>query len=574
MDRYVFKNCDLIELNYSLEADTYILYENIEVECVKFDKKYNDIEIFISIDNENYERLDFKNNIYLDYEDNFVVRVGKNIKSLKINPFDKVLGIYKKKYKGLILSTRSDLFGSRMLPILNSMYVAEKTGFKFGFTWDVLDRLKDNGGIVERKDLIFDSNFIDDFVYDNEYLFRFPAESSINFNSIYSIENSKYDDYWGWYNSHGIVLSGNVIRDLDEKDYFDLLPKLWDKIGFSVNYLKLKVLANNTCMNFFKNDFISIHLRSGDIVYYEYFRRIALHPLMARKYVPYEIIIELIKDKIANYSIVLFSDNNDLAFKIKEYFCNGLSENKLFILDDLYCKDNYSYMEQTFFEVQLMSYSNEIYAHPGGFNILASLIGKDVNLIPFDQCIELNVQADIILKNKSLLSIDNIQKATSYAHLFYIYLQLNSSSDKLIECLNIAVNFDNNLIYNVVLFDLYLKHNNIHEASNIVRTIIDNDNIKDFLDLYEESSSWDYKSYNEVKSDYKITFDFICGIVCSDIYLNYCKALVYLRKNNILEAYDCCKKSLNLKQAKRLFIRLFRKRYTYIFQKLFRKNND
>lgn len=570
MDRYVFKNCDLIELNYSLEADTYILYENIEVECVKFDKKYNDIEIFISIDNENYEKLDFKNNIYLDYEDNFVVRVGKNIKSLKINHFDKVLGIYKKKYKGLILSTRSDGFGCRMVSIINSIYLSKKTGFKFGFVWDELNNGEEHSVFVPKEDMVFDDLFIKEYSYTrNLDLERFSFPKKYEFYSLKDLVLHNYSRYWGVYNSEVVNLR-DFVEDIDSVDYANALNLIWERFGFKKCYKDIIRKAGYKSKYILNDNFISIHIRSGDIVFQPTYRKFKLHPIVIRKATPYELALAVSIELLNQGNVVLFSDNTDIVNNIIDYIKkNYCFKNKIVSVDDLYDEKNANSFDRVIFEISLMSKSKGIYANVGGFVLLPSMIGN-VYFYDYLKLFDCKKQIDIINSIK-LDNVNTVQQSITYSYLFFLHIKAKSNLEDLSKVLIYAIQYDNSLIYYVFLFDIRLKQKLLFDAEMIIKQNIHC--LNEFIFLYKEATFWDYKTICGV--DYDINYKRSYWLLNNHcLYLSLFCSYVSLYEKDIVSAYDFCKKALKLKQAKRLFVRLFRKKYTYLFKKLFRKSND
>lgn len=457
---------------------------------------------------------------YCEYyeKDRMLIIKDNNIISLKIDNID-INKIYSIKHNGLIIASRGDGFGARMIPMLNAMYLADKTGYKFGFVWKELNKDVENAIYVCSEEEIFDKDFIEKHSYtDCEDLKYFLADATLEFDSLDDFLNKRMEEYWGWYCSNGNSLDKLHINGIDINEYMSNSCINWKKVVFSRNYITLQYKLDYILNKKLNNNFIAIHIRSGDIVYYDDFRYSSLMPFIANKYAPWEVALEIVKKNVVNNNVVVFSDNDCLANEIKKYINLTYNDNlyKVYICSDLYDKSSFSNMEQTFFEVNLLSRSIKAIGNGGGFMFLTQLINNKITYQSFIEFIDLDNQVGIIINNKSNLNIDNIQRASSYAYLFYLCLKKQYPYEKLIDILECAIKYDSiNLIYYVALYDLYLQLGDSLKASKVIdRILVDKVSmvkkykiINKFIKKYKEASNWDYNEYNECSEiDFKIDY--------------------------------------------------------------------
>ncbi|HEF3523943.1 TPA: hypothetical protein R9105_001747, partial [Campylobacter jejuni] len=117
------------------------------LERVDFDIKK--LIVLISINSIEWKKIEYK--YYIDKDLKIIIEINIPIyfKYIKLNYKDNFyitrsnMKILVTKFLGLIVSNRPDGFASRIWAFLNAMYIAKKTGFKFGFVWP---RFDDVGG--------------------------------------------------------------------------------------------------------------------------------------------------------------------------------------------------------------------------------------------------------------------------------------------------------------------------------------------------------------------------------------------------------------------------------------------
>ncbi|EOI2811569.1 hypothetical protein ACMHS3_001840, partial [Campylobacter jejuni] len=224
------------------------------------------------------------------------------------------------KFLGLIVSNRPDGFASRIWAFLNAMYIAKKTGFKFGFVWP---RFDDVGGMISKKYItidseenIFDKNFIQNHSYTCS---RLPQTHSYdNCLGPLSLKNIQklpfYEDY-GHLVTCCIPLY-ELIFDIDIQEYQYKLRQIWNKLQFSYKYLNIKNIVENIYHKL-NNHFVAIHIRGGDIVNGEH-RLFIMSSLWTYLY-PLELVTQLIKMLLGQkIKIIVFSDDDEAVEMIKK----------------------------------------------------------------------------------------------------------------------------------------------------------------------------------------------------------------------------------------------------------------
>ena len=344
--RNVFKECDLREIphenfqiHYSVENGEFschielnAIYSIEYIDCI-FGSDIIEKALSVEYSCNQEEWISFDNFVIENSQVNLQMSDLISLRYLKIKSKDnlqiKNIHIYVRKFPGLMIAARTDGFGARFLPILNAMYLAEYTGFKFGFVWQSChdNSLKEFEGnelaemyVGEEKDI-----FSEEFIGEHSYAGVIKATSrSFDHRDIKKLVAKPYEKEWGNYINYNTARY--IMYEIDRR-YLKGYPKLWKQIGFSKTMQKVIDDASLSAKNKFPNGFVAIHIRSGDIVY----GMAASHyrfSLAYEKAMPTEIAIELIKRNINN-NIVLFGDDFNQLRKLKLYF-----NNKVNIIED------------------------------------------------------------------------------------------------------------------------------------------------------------------------------------------------------------------------------------------------
>ena len=171
-----FHRDDLEWLNFEFSKQTLETVGRSQYEAfIEFDKeerleclisKEDDFKeaLFFYLDEEAYKPI--KAEFHKEKDENFALFHSKiSTKSLKIKGLKSLnLTVLKRKYS-LIVATRHDLFGGRFFAMLNAMYLAQKSGLKFGFIWHERIPQDSKEYFVERVEEFFEEDFLKAHLY-------------------------------------------------------------------------------------------------------------------------------------------------------------------------------------------------------------------------------------------------------------------------------------------------------------------------------------------------------------------------------------------------------------------------
>ncbi|HEC2665519.1 TPA: hypothetical protein R2K89_001760, partial [Campylobacter coli] len=380
----------------------------------------------------------------------------------------------------IIIANRTDGTGSRLISLMNAMYLAKILNKQVKFTWkNYIPFTKDSdtnnfrkvendnvsilGLCVESHTEIFSKNFIDKYFLEsiNGSIFGIDGKVYTNFDLfLKELKVNKYD-----YISVPLSdLSTRVFKDIDDLEYRKYMQNIWKDIEFSESVKKIVNMAKQTCMKF--KDFICIHIRSGDAIYdYAEFRKFNLQSIYHAT--PCEIAIGIIQ-KNKNKNIVLVGDDL-LSIRQIAKFCNFKN---VFVMEDFRNSNQLSNMELFFYDVIFMSYAKILYGTNSAVVRLANYIGNQKFINNFSVFNEKELY-DIIKENIEKFNTSNSQKAFSYFHLFIVSKKINISKENLIEFLEKALEYDyENDKYRIHLIDVLLNHNEFSKANEMLKTIL------------------------------------------------------------------------------------------------------
>lgn len=461
----VFKQIDLEKIDcYSLEKDEESFVINLNnifhIEFIEFEilDKF-DIKIYFSGDKitwiekkEEHLLVDFSkfSLTYSDKEKYQYIKINTKIDNIK----DKKVNIFIRKFPGLMIAARSDGFGARFMPILNAMYLAEYTGFKFGFVWkksgldeSSLKKFENNelaGIYLSNENDIFATDFIEQYSYTDKLnsdrgLLEKKSLEEINF------PNEK----WGWYISQS---TPQLIFDTFNQNFARDYPRLWKKIKFSDKMQKVIDKANKLAKFYFPSKFIAIHIRSGDIVYDEAVYSQGIEWLKA---MPIEIAIHLIEENLnKNEKIVLFGDDFTSLRQLKVQY--GIN-----IVED-FIDDNLSGIERIIFEIVFMSNAKDAFTGHSSFARVATYIGIGREPTFYYKFFSRHKIYSIIQEKVEISKSHEFQKSFSYFFLFRLSIALNKKPEESLKWIIKAWKFnENNELYKlgVILYYIICKQN-------------------------------------------------------------------------------------------------------------------
>ena len=371
--------------------------------------------------------------------------------------------------ESFIVAARNDGFGERMCAMLNAMYIAKKTGWTFKFIWQDPPKLENNDQNVLLpwndmlpQDLMFSKNFISqhatkDIPQDNNSLL-------INYKTFQeAIQNPHY---YGWGKGHyscQSYFSGHrgLYTDIDTQEYAKTLQECWNEIEFTPNIQH--IITQAKCHKNLPTNFTAIHIRCGDVLLHnnEYIFR--------HKTANIYLIIEIIKREIReDNSIILFSDDLSVLQNIKEQFS---STNKVFIIDDFFERTQHTRLEQSIFEIMIMSQAKKLYSGISGFSRLANMIGNNQHIIIYD-LFNTQEQYDIISKHIQQYELPAIHKAFSYMYLFSLAQSLKMSPHTQKTYIQEAITLNqNSLTYKILFVYVLLLNKDLVNANEQLKAI-------------------------------------------------------------------------------------------------------
>ncbi|MBX0429892.1 hypothetical protein I9462_04740, partial [Campylobacter jejuni] len=525
-----WKQNDLINIDYDIykdNADFIVLdlKDDVLLECIVIFNCLNidGLNLYYKIKND-WILLD--KNIFSIKESKIELTYTENIKArfLKFNYLENIkISVYRRKYKGLALANRFDGFGARMFAIINAMYIADKTDFKFGFIWKE-NSLNANFIDLDKEEQIFSADFLLEYSYTNNNIvkksnFNNYTPSNIQLKNIKQAINEDYGfDVTVWNELY------NSMVDIDKQEFIINAKKFWKNIRFSKRYTDIICYSNEIKNDI--GDFIVFHMRGGEVVNDAYIRQFNICSLFMYIF-PIELILNYVKD--TDTKVILFC--NDNAFF--ELCRKNLNKNEnIIFLNDLYRKD-FSKAECDFFSLNLMSKASVIYGSHSQFKNFACLISENniikkniVDLFSYEE------QYIIIKNNIENIFTNNLYKASSYGYLYLLSCWLNYDNNLKMQYLEKAYELDSdNLSYKIKYIDLLMCENKIKEAENELNEIF-----KEQRDKYVNlllSCFYNQEFFNEFEN-YKIN--------ASHLYVNisHVASKIYFYQKDIKNAILCC----------------------------------
>ncbi|MGI7748657.1 hypothetical protein ACNGLC_02335 [Campylobacter coli] len=481
----VFKQIDLEKIDhYGIEKNKESFIINLNkvfyIEFIEFEI-FNmlDLNIYFSIDKKIWVDIKQRENFLLVNANKYSLTCNNKEKYqyIKINTKidnikDKKVNIFVRKFPGLMIAARSDGFGARFMPILNAMYLAEYTGFKFGFVWkksghdeNSLKKFENNelaGLHLSNESNIFSKDFIEQYSYTD----KLPSNMQVETKNSIDDFVSKTNNFWGNYVDY------NITRKFFGTRVFANYPKLWKKIKFSTEMQKIIDNANKVASATFPKKFIAIHIRSGDIVYDERVRKLGVG---IGKAMPIEIAMYLIEENLnKNEKIVLFGDDFTSLRELKKQY--GVS-----IIED-FIDENLSGIERIIFEIVFMSNAKDIFSGGSSFAKVAAYIGPGKEP-KFYTVLFSNEQQLSILQKYNNIAFHNLQKAHSLYYSSVLLFRTGASVELILSSLRQASVLDKtNCLYELLIIYMCLRNRMYLEIEKILKNSIFK--YKDYLENF------------------------------------------------------------------------------------------
>ena len=241
------------------------------------------------------------------------------------------LKMQKDDVKPLLVSSRPDGLGIRLLDMIIGMYLARKMEIPFVFTWENsldISVLNNVQGLNKTQGTEYISPSIEsaEFMFDTVFLAKY-LKSADDFGISYggniakarvkdidSLKKLPWDMSLGYYSC--TYLPCDIVEDLEREEVFCDLKKAYEEILFSEGFEEIKQYARLKASEL--GDFIAIHLRSGEMIY-----GASKHYIMfiAGRHFPHEVAIEIITQALKqNKKVVIFGQDIQADESLARYF--------------------------------------------------------------------------------------------------------------------------------------------------------------------------------------------------------------------------------------------------------------
>ncbi len=383
-------------------------------------------------------------------------------------------------YKKLVVMNRSDGTGSRLFSMINAMAVATKLSSidNMRFLWNET-RFKDKseladanntkmrgfndtiiiGASCERKENIFTDNFIK-----KHYLEKYETDNQIlpikDINKLKELYNKS--DYLKIEIGYLDFLYSNKF------EYRSQLALMWDKIEFNDNIVKMIDLAKLHTADL--DNFIAIHLRSGDAIYtYAGYR--LCNRQSTNHATPYEFALGIIEQH-KNENIIIIGDDISSMRKLKQIANN----NNIKLIEEFRDIDKYSNLELFMYDVVFMSRAQLLYGTHSALVKLAYGINPNLKWIHPHNDIDIPTLYKWLQIYYSVL--DNLsysQRAYSCFCLFMYGEKCNEKLEILEKYLQDALEFDpENDKYRIHIINCLLKRDEAYQANELLKDYLTN----------------------------------------------------------------------------------------------------
>ncbi|HEC1750081.1 TPA: hypothetical protein R1710_001160, partial [Campylobacter lari] len=393
----VWKKNDLKKINYDVKWENFFciieLKNQCNIECIQiFTKNFIKTNINITIEyeiaKEQWEYIDAEIIDEQKCDNGILFHIVKknNIKKIRLMFNQKIkivsIDIWQRKYNGLLIAARNDAFGSRMTAFVTAIYLAKKTGMKFGFVWH--EKENENGVFINSEFQMFEEQFN----YEHSYTLKItkPKYNTLNFSSIKELVDGNYEATWGQYVMNYYIPTNKDIVDLDLEDFKESFAQIFFTLPFNYKYKNILKSVYKK-VDKIKN-FIALHIRSGDLVYHLKYRNKLYAPFLLKYLHPIEIAFYIGKYYIekTNSDIVIFGSDYDVNLEIKKHL-NSFYKDKCKVSKDFY--QEFDSGEQQLFDVVFMSYAKKIISNHSTYVKFSAYL-KNSEYINFNKIFDSN----------------------------------------------------------------------------------------------------------------------------------------------------------------------------------------
>lgn len=455
-----------VELPFDIKCYDIVIHNRRDLRFCHVSK---DISVLVSLDGENWKTVYNKSQIFGWDKDALHIdfKEGENLRYIKIVNKNNYIHlaqieilVNKEDNRDITLITdRQDGLCQRLLGMVNTIAVANYCGFNFGFTWK---RLGDKFHDVKDVNETFDHEFINSFYV--------------------NLEDRKTLDFLRYGDIYITPDASLVIRNTEYIDY----KEIYNRIDFSEE-IKLSIEYARKISHVFKDEFSSIHIRAGDIIYGVHRRSQQFIP----KILQYPFILNILNQEKSK-NILLVGQDISFMQTLERSF------DSVKILESYYPSD-FTSIQKIFFDIECLANCSRIYGGDSGPILLASKISKNhiINShIQYTVLEKLRILEHFILSDNYFIKYLN-PKVIAYACSAYLYYGFNNASvntKNLIKVNNLAMICDTEIdIYKILDLFLQYRFSSYKIAEKNVKNYIEQygkveEPIKGFRYLYDKGS--------------------------------------------------------------------------------------
>ena len=351
--------------------------------------------------------------------------------------------------KTTFYSSRTDGFGERLKSLLNAIVLADYYKSDFRYTWNNPEYLGGSHAISSPHDT-FSKSFNQRYLVSSVPVdcITLNGKQNLHFDSVRSFKVSQKDIF-------------NQVPSLKNKIPTSVFGDAFNRIDFAQPLKQAIKLAREVPL---KGEAVSIHLRSGDIIYGRY-RHVDRYSSKVISYAQADYLLSVLKK--AGSEVVLFGQDVNVCRELaKKHNAIYLSqEPEVTRLDRL---------QLALFDMLLMSRSKQIFAGSSGFSQMAELIGDAKIFSPLDAFDHeaMASHIDQLLSSSEVNLFDDFQNAFSCWHLVRNFGHL-IGRDKSIRYLEKATSYDpRNLFYVIVLAVFYYENSDIDNSETTIEKVL------------------------------------------------------------------------------------------------------
>ncbi|EAJ6198760.1 hypothetical protein VN58_09255 [Campylobacter coli] len=486
----IWKKEDLIDIlksdgsvykNYENNSYFFDLQKEIKLECIvlKLNNKTNIVNIEYSKDNLIFYSFDSE---LCEIKDNamiFILSEKISVRYLRIcikRDNLKQINFYIRKFPLLFVAARGDAFGSRIMALLNAIWLSKKFRCKFGFVWNALFHIKQDDNVQHKtvmpslplEEEVFESIFIKKYSY-TKLLKSYPGSifqyKAANKMSIDRLLEKPYSHDFGWYVAGGFI---DIYLDgLQDGEYLTGLRNAWREIQFLPDFNDSIQKGIDEAGKL--GEFVSIHIRCADMCYSD-FRFIMLRNYKYRHIVTVEMALAIIDYELNRQNVLICGDDLALLDSLKKHYSNQPRKFKLYSMNDFVNKYTFkTNIEQILFELYFRSKSSLIYSTKSTFGILPYLVSESSRLNHIYDFCSKNDYYKYIKSNIGKIVVHDYQLAASYFVLFIMGIEIEVDINELYIYIRKSLSHDKlNITYQLFLFFTLLRKGKNSQAEKYI----------------------------------------------------------------------------------------------------------